>query len=145
MKHEPYLMPSPLDPVDKWCRRFAIVAGIGLLVFWLTGCATVTTRTVEVETAPGATIKVAVLNACYDGSGGAFADVRSPGTPTVYLCGHASDERHELDHVRGMRHTAWVDKDFISCARVTVAGYRTRYRVGQRICMNKINRQEWTE
>ena len=39
MNHEPYIVPEQLDPLDRWCRIFAITVGAALILFWLTGCA----------------------------------------------------------------------------------------------------------
>ena len=39
MNFEPYLQDAQLDPIDRWCKRFVLVVGPLLLLFLLTGCA----------------------------------------------------------------------------------------------------------
>lgn len=49
MKHEPYIAPPTLGPIDRWCRRFVLVAAPVLVVLLLTGCATVADREAELR------------------------------------------------------------------------------------------------
>lgn len=53
---------------------------------------------------------------------------------TVYIGGNARRLRHELAHIAGMRHTAWVRGPSGECATVTVAGHQTGYEVGDVLC-----------
>jgi len=82
---------------------------------------------------------------CYRGYQGGIAAMSRPEFPAVYLCGQPEDEQHEVDHWRGFRHTAWQYSGRIACATVTAAGYKTKYRVGERICMTRDTRFEWVE
>jgi hypothetical protein len=56
--------------------------------------------------------------------------------PMIYVNGNYRSLPHELAHVAGMLHTPWNGNSFGNkCARVTVAGYRTGYKVGDEICI----------
>lgn len=54
---------------------------------------------------------------------------------TIYLNGLPASQNHELAHVAGMKHTAWVRNGLgVACATVTEAGFDTGYRTGDLIC-----------
>ena len=79
---------------------------------------------------------------CVGGDGGSYF-LDTPGIKKIYLCGRKSAEEHELKHAAGMRHTEWEKGGGAACATVTVAGYKTGYAVGDRIC--RANDHEWKE
>lgn len=54
----------------------------------------------------------------------------------IYVNGNYKTLPHELAHVAGMQHTAWNGNSFGNrCARVTVAGFNTGYKVGDLLCI----------
>lgn len=34
IKFEPYIEQEQLDPIDRFCKWFALIVGVGLLIFW---------------------------------------------------------------------------------------------------------------
>ena len=137
------------DPLF-WRRPALIGLAVFVALLIFTGCALADgARYVEVERGPGEKFLVAVYpDDCYgDHTGGfaATADTSRPDIPAVYLCHMPEDEQHELDHWRGMKHTRWQYAGRIACATITVAGYKTRYQEGDRICMTRDTRYEWIE
>ena len=137
----------PLIP--GWLLLATFVAtGLAMCVT-LQGCATLDTerpRLVAVATGPESGVMVRVYpDSCYGTHTGAYATVSLPAIPTVYLCGHASDERHELAHWAGFRHGPWDEKEHFACAEILASGYQTPYPVGRKVCMMKHSRFEWIE
>ncbi len=125
-------------------RRFLPI----LFTIGLFGCSSLNApseipRPVQVEVSPGIfkLIKVYPLS-CYKSYTGAYADIP---TNSVFLCGQWPDLEHELAHHRGMGHTAWKEDQYIGCAIITTAGYHTKYKLGDRICMRRDTRYEWIE
>ena len=101
---------------------------------------------VAVATSPKSAVMVIVYPAsCFGTHTGGYAALHSPERPSVYLCGHESDEKHELAHWAGFKHTPWTDHGAFACARIVDAGYRTPYIAGKKLCMMKQSRFEWIE
>lgn len=53
----------------------------------------------------------------------------------IFLCNKPFTKPHELAHQKGMRHTEWQSTGVGKCSTITVAGYKTDYKVGQEICV----------
>lgn len=141
-----------LDPIDKWCKRFVLFVGIPFAICFALGWPPSVFgqevpkfKRVQVSDEVWITVRV-FEKECFQGRSGAYADISQKDFPVVYLCGHANDESHELDHWRGMTHTAWVyTQERVACARIILAGYATPYKIGDTICMTNDTRFMWIE
>ena len=100
-------------------------------------------RTLYVPIRPNVSQVVHVYDdSCVGGDGGAYY-LDLPGIKQIHLCGRRLAEEHEAKHAAGMKHTEWEKGGGADCATITVAGYNTGYKVGERIC--RANDYEWKE
>lgn len=87
-----------------------------------------------VEVAEGQTVEVEVWrNKCLLQDLNAHS-VTAP-VRAIYLCRMSNLLEHEIAHQKGMRHSEWLSTGVAHCATVLDAGYRTKYRVGDEICI----------
>lgn len=122
---------------DKRVAWGLAVIGAALLL-WLSGCST-RPHTVETRIVNGKKVEIhtdapsELEPKCQEPWAGCTALL----TNTIYLRSallRKGMKEHEIAHVEGMRHTAWVHHQFLNwkCATVTAAG--GGYKVGQVIC-----------
>lgn len=113
-----------------------------LAVFLLSGCVASTGRWVTAEDSEGVMRRVLHI----DGPCPSALDIRGTSTgcyyngPIVWAGGVGESVEdaqgtleHELEHVRGLRHTPWQMIGGENCARITAAG-RTTWREGWLMC-----------
>ena len=146
------------DYADKsyLCKRpgwrmvgWAIIAGLlaALILRTIPAAWSAEPVVVEWHGPDGSPVRVLVSERSFPGKTSAVAvsDYVPIGIGFVYLAGNRCAQPHELGHIAGMRHTKWSRGAFgIQCARVTVAGWRTKYRVGELLCVGA-NGCEWRE
>lgn len=93
--------------------------------------------------ANGFPVEVTIMDGCWPGWRGAYADVPRA---RIYLCGLEWSKSHELAHIAGMRHTSWrVLPNGLTCATVTESGHRTSYYVGNVLCIAPFGRGEFID